>query len=91
MKKLFYMITLVLGVAIGFVACGDDDDDKTDTPVESSVDAGVEADSAAGGTDGAAGSGGESTEEVDAAGAGGEGGSAGAAGEAGTAGAGGAE
>ena len=36
MRELLFLITLVLGVAIGFAGCGDDDD-KTDAPVESSV------------------------------------------------------
>ena len=65
MKELFVMITLALGVAIGFVACGDDDD-KTDTVVDAGVvatdagvvatDAGVDADAGAAGAAGAAGS-----------------------------------
>ena len=65
MKELFFLIILVLGAAIGFAGCGDDDE-TTDTPVESSVDAGGEvADAGAGGED-AAGS------EAAAGGAGGE-------------------
>ncbi len=74
MRELLFLITLVLGVAIGFAGCGDDDE-KTDTPVESSVDAGGEvSESDAGGSDAAG-------EEAD--GAGGSGGEAdsGAAGE----------
>ena len=73
MRELLFLITLVLGVAIGFAGCGDDDD-KTDTPVESSVDAGGEvAESDAGGSDaageeaGAGGAGGEAVEETDGA------------------------
>ena len=51
MKELFFLIILVLGVAIGFAGCGDDDE-TTDAPVESSVDAGGEvADAGAGGED----------------------------------------
>ena len=75
MKELFVMITLALGVAIGFVACGDDDDDKTDTVVDAGVvatDTGVDTD-AASASDAATGSAGS-------AGAAGAGGSAGAAG-----------
>jgi len=65
MRELLFLITLVLGVAIGFAGCGDDDE-KTDTPVESSVDAGGEvAESDAGGSDAAG-------EEADTDGAGGE-------------------
>ena len=65
MRELLFLITLVLGVAIGFAGCGDDDD-KTDTPVESSVDAGGEvAESDAGGSDAAG-------EEADTDGTGGE-------------------
>ena len=80
MRELFFLITLVLGVAIGFAGCGDDDD-KTDAPVESSVDAGGEvAESDTGGSDAsggeadAGGTGGEAVEETDGAagGAGGE-------------------
>ena len=53
MKELFFLIILVLGVAIGFAGCGDDDE-TTDAPVESSVDAGGEvADAGAGGEDAA--------------------------------------
>lgn len=77
MRELLFLITLVLGVAIGFAGCGDDDD-KTDAPVESSVDAGGEvAESDAGGSDAAGeeadtdGAGGEAVEE-EAGGAGGE-------------------
>ncbi len=52
MRELLFLITLVLGVAIGFAGCGDDD--KADAPVESSVDAGGEvAESDAGGSDAA--------------------------------------
>ena len=65
MRELLFLITLVLGVAIGFAGCGDDDE-KTDVPVESSVDAGVEeAESDAAANDAGA-------EEVDTEGAGGE-------------------
>ena len=73
MRELLFLITLVLGVAIGFAGCGDDDE-KTDAPVESSVDAGGEvAESDAGGSDaageeaGAGGAGGEAVEETDGA------------------------
>ena len=53
MKELFFLIILVLGVAVGFAGCGDDDE-TTDAPVESSVDAGGEvADAGAGGEDAA--------------------------------------
>jgi len=41
MRELFFLITLALSVAIGFAACGDDDDDKTDMPIETTVDATV--------------------------------------------------
>ena len=81
MKELFFLIILVLGVAVGFAGCGDDDE-TTDAPVESSVDAGVEAaesdaggSDAAGGEAGAGGAGGEAVEETD--------GAAGAAGDSG--------
>ena len=56
MKELFFLIILVLGVAVGFAGCGDDDE-TTDAPVESSVDAGGEDVEE---TDGAAGEGGDS-------------------------------
>ena len=79
MKELFFLIILVLGVAVGFAGCGDDDE-TTDAPVESSVDAGGEAsDMGAGGEDAAgseAGSGGAGGDsggaEADAEPAGGE-------------------
>ena len=74
MKELLILITLVLGVAFGFVGCGDDDE-KTDTPVESSADAGVvESEPDAGGSDAAGGAGGAGGEVVDETddGAGGE-------------------
>ena len=34
MRELLFLITLVLGVAIGFAGCGDDDDDVADSAVE---------------------------------------------------------
>ena len=79
MKELFFLIILVLGVAVGFAGCGDDDE-TTDAPVESSVDAGGEAsDMGAGGEDaegseaGSGGAGGDSGgEEADAEPVGGE-------------------
>ena len=77
MRELLFLITLVLGVAIGFAGCGDDDD-KTDAPVESSVDAGGEvAESDTGGSDAAGeeaagGTGGEAAEEEATGGTAGE-------------------
>ena len=80
MKELLFLITLVLGVAIGFAGCGDDDDDVTDSAVEMTADAGgeVEAAADAGAEAGseseetAGGAGGEAVEEEAEAGAGGE-------------------
>jgi len=40
MRELFFLITLALSVAIGFAACGDDDE-KTDMPIEMSGDTAV--------------------------------------------------
>ena len=65
MRELLFLITIVLGAAIGFVGCGDDDE-KTDAPVESSVDAGGEVTESDVGSSDAAG------EEADTGGAGGE-------------------
>jgi len=51
MRELLFLIVLVLGVAVGFAGCGDDED-KTEGPAELTVDAGgAMPESDAGGTD----------------------------------------
>ena len=47
MRELLFLITLVLGVAISFAGCGDDDDDVTDSAVEMTADVGGEVEAAA--------------------------------------------
>ena len=87
MKELLILITLAMGVAIGFAGCGDDDcDEETTAPVEMTadaageaeavVDAGVVADTDT--EEAAGGAGGEAVEETEEAAAG----TAGAGGEA---------